>query len=94
MGVVDLDYWGKTKVVLFNHFSKDFVVHAGDQIAQLILERIETAQVKKVAALDDTNRGVGGFGSTGTKQHTQSFPSNEKKGAKKKNSISRRPESR
>ena len=66
-GVVDSDYRGEIKVVLFNHSAEDFAVQAGDRIAQLILERIETPQVKKVAALDDTDRGAGGFGSTGTK---------------------------
>ena len=66
-GVVDLDYWGEIKVLLFNHSAEDFAVQVGDRIAQLILERIETPQVKKVAALDDIDRGVGGFWSTGTK---------------------------
>ena len=42
-GVLDSDYRGKIKVVLFNHSAKDFIVQAGDQIAQLILERIETS---------------------------------------------------
>ena len=41
-GVVDSDYWGEIKVVLFNHSAEDFRVQAGDQIAQLILGRIET----------------------------------------------------
>ena len=54
VGVVDSDYRGKIKVVLFNHSAKDFAVQAGDRIAQLILERIETPQVKKLVALDDT----------------------------------------
>ena len=71
-GVVDSDYRGEIKVILFNHSAEDFAVQAGDRIAQLILEKIETPQVKKVAALDDTDRGAGGFGSTGTKQLTQS----------------------
>ena len=65
-GVVDSDYRGEIKVILFNHSAEDFVVQAGDRIAQLILKRIETPQVKKVAALDDTDRGARGFGSTGT----------------------------
>ena len=39
-GVVDLDYWGETKVVLFNHSAEDFKVQAGERIAQLILERL------------------------------------------------------
>ena len=41
-GVVDSDYRGEIKVILFNHSTEDFAVQAGDQIAQLILERIET----------------------------------------------------
>ena len=88
MGVVDSDYWGEIKVVLFNHSAEDFAVQAGDRIAQLILERIETPQVKKVAALDNTNRGARGFGSIGTKQLTQSSPAKDKKGTKKKNPLS------
>ena len=93
-GVVDSDYRGELKVVLFNHSAEDFAVQAGDRIAQLILERIETPQVKKVAALDDTDRGAGGFGSTGTKQLTQSSPATNKKGTKKKNPLSPAPGSR
>ena len=69
-GVVDSDYQGEIKVVLFNHSTKDFAVQAGDWIDQLILERIETPQVKKVAGLDDTNCGARGFGSTSTKPLT------------------------
>ena len=84
-GVVDSDYRGEIKVVLFNHCAEDFVVQAGDRIAQLILERIETPQVKNVVALDDTDRGARGFGSTGTKQLTQSSQAKDKKGTKKKN---------
>ena len=42
MGVVDSDYRGEIKVALFNHSAEDFIVQAGDRIAQLILERIET----------------------------------------------------
>ena len=90
-GVVDSDYRGEIKVILFNHSAEDFAVQAGDQIAQLILERIETPQVKKVAALDDTDRGAGGFGSTGTKQLTQSSQAKDKKGTKKKNPLSPSP---
>ena len=92
-GVVDSDYRGEIKVVLFNHSAEDFAVKAGDQIAQLILERIETPQVKKVAALDDTNCVAGGFGSTGTKQLTQSSPTKDKKSTKKKNPLSSSPRS-
>ena len=44
-GIVDSDYQGKIKVVLFNHFVEDFTIQAGDRVAQLILERIETPQI-------------------------------------------------
>ena len=90
-GVVDSDYQGEIKVVLFNHSVEDFKVQAGDQIAQLILERIETPLVKKVATLDDTNHGGGGFGSTGRKPIVQSPQQKDKKGQKKKNSLSPTP---
>ena len=92
--VVDLDYQGKIKVILFNHSAEDFAIQAGDRVAQLILERIKTPQVKKVATLDDTNHGAGGFGSTGTKQLTQSSQAKDKKGKKKKNLLSPSPRSR
>lgn len=64
-GVIDPDYRGNVGVVLFNHSSKDFVVNVGDRIAQLILERVATPDVKEVTELDDTERASGGFGSTG-----------------------------
>ena len=83
-GVVDSDHRGKIKVVLFNHSAEDFMVQGGDRIVQLILERIETPQVKKMVALDDTDRGAGGFGSAGTKQFTQSSQAKDKKGTKKR----------
>ena len=81
-------------MVLFNHSAEDFKVQAGDRIAQLILERIETPQVKKVATLDDTDRGAGGFGSTGIKPIVQSSQQKDKKGKKKKSSLSPTPGSR
>ena len=90
-GIVDSDYRGKIKVVLFNHSAEDFKVQAGDRVAQLILERIETPQVKKVATLDDTDRGAGGFGSTGIKPIVQSPQQKDKKGQKKKSSLSPTP---
>ena len=83
-GVVDLDYWGEIKVVFFNHSAKDFAIQGGDLIAQIILERIETPQVKKVVALNDTDHGARGLGSTGTKQLTQSLPSKEKRVQRKR----------
>lgn len=65
-GVIDADYRGEVKVVLFNHGENDFEVKAGDRIAQLVLERIVNAEIAVVKSLDETLRGAGGFGSTGT----------------------------
>ena len=67
VGVVDSNYWGEIKMISFNHSPEDFVVWACDRIAQLILERFETPQVKKVIVLDDIDHGIGGFGSIGAK---------------------------
>ena len=64
-GVIDADYRGPVKVLLFNHGEADFEVKEGDRIAQLVLERIFTPDVVEVAELDATVRGAGGFGSTG-----------------------------
>lgn len=64
-GVVDSDYTGEIKVILFNHGSSDFEVKKGDRIAQLIFEKIYNEYFIEVEELDDTVRGDGGFGSTG-----------------------------
>ncbi|KAI0483236.1 Deoxyuridine 5'-triphosphate nucleotidohydrolase [Xylariaceae sp. FL0804] len=65
-GVIDADYRGPVKVLLFNHHADaDFAVSQGDRVAQLVLERIYTPAVVCVAELDASVRGAGGFGSTG-----------------------------
>eukprot|EP01039_Chlorochromonas_danica_P005271 gene5271-5806_t len=64
-GVVDYDYRGNVGVVLFNHSDDDFQIKRGDRIAQLILERISMAEVEEAEELPSTERGAGGFGSTG-----------------------------
>lgn len=56
---------GEVKVLLLNHGVTDLHVRAGDRIAQLILEKIQAAEVREVTELTVTARGVGGFGSTG-----------------------------
>ena len=66
-GVIDEDYRGEVGVILFNFGEEDFEVAPGDRIAQLILERIATPDVEVVSDLDATDRGAGGFGSTGVK---------------------------
>ncbi|KAB1220577.1 Deoxyuridine 5'-triphosphate nucleotidohydrolase [Morella rubra] len=64
-GVIDADYRGPVKVILFNHSHFDFEVKEGDRVAQLIIEKIMTPEVTEVEDLDETVRGNGGFGSTG-----------------------------
>ncbi|KAI5701183.1 deoxyuridine 5'-triphosphate nucleotidohydrolase isoform X5 [Diaphorina citri] len=66
-GVIDEDYRGNVGVVLFNHSDQDFKVNKGDRIAQLICQRIEYPVLQEVTNLNNTERGAGGFGSTGTK---------------------------
>ncbi|XP_075132302.1 deoxyuridine 5'-triphosphate nucleotidohydrolase, mitochondrial isoform X1 [Leptodactylus fuscus] len=64
-GVVDEDYRGNVGVVLFNFGKEPFTVKKGDRVAQLICERIVYPDLEEVKVLDDTERGAGGFGSTG-----------------------------
>ena len=64
-GTVDSDYRGEMKVILINHGPRTFSVNPGDRIAQIVLAKVERAHYEEVVQLDDTARGVGGFGSTG-----------------------------
>ena len=64
-GVIDSDYRGELKVVLHNFGNADFEVKVGDRIAQLIIEVIATPKVVEVDELPSSDRGAGGFGSTG-----------------------------
>ncbi|TLD26259.1 deoxyuridine 5'-triphosphate nucleotidohydrolase [Venturia nashicola] len=64
-GVIDADYRGEVKVILFNFSDTNFAIKEGDRIAQLIVERIYTPEVVVVEKLEDSVRGAGGFGSTG-----------------------------
>ena len=66
-GTIDADYRGELKVILINLGNKTFVVERGTRIAQMVLCPVVKAKFKEVDNLDDTNRGVGGFGSTGLK---------------------------
>ena len=65
-GVVDADFRGGVGVILFNHGEEAFQVHCHDRIAQLIIEAIICPTPVEVASLEETVRGAGGFGSTGT----------------------------
>lgn len=64
-GTIDSDYRGELKVILINHGAEEFAIQRGDRIAQLVLAPVVRARWEEVAELDDTARGVGGFGSTG-----------------------------
>ena len=63
IGVINSDYQGKIGVALFNHSAKGFQAQVGDNIAQLIFEKIKSPTVQKVIVLSATNRGSGAFGS-------------------------------
>lgn len=67
IGLIDPDYRGELCVVLKNHGSSLFTVHPGDRIAQLMIIPIYRAELCEVDELDETERGEGGFGSTGIK---------------------------
>ena len=64
-GVIDSDYRGEVRVVLVNHGNESFRIAPGDRVAQLLVQRVERAAFTAVAEIDDTDRGGGGFGSTG-----------------------------
>lgn len=65
VGVIDSDYTGEIKVVLHNISGHDYTVNPGDRIAQLVFLPVAKAELEVVEELDETGRGVGGFGSTG-----------------------------
>lgn len=64
-GVIDSDYRGEIKIHLYNHGKNPVHIKRGDRIAQLLIQRHETPKFVEVETLDNTERGVGGFGHTG-----------------------------
>lgn len=64
-GTIDPDYRGELKVILWNAGDAVFRIERGDRIAQLVVTRFERVALEEVTRLDDTERGAGGFGSTG-----------------------------
>ena len=64
-GTIDADYRGEVKVILVNLSNEPFVVNPGERIAQMVVARYEKVEWQEVDVLDETERGVGGFGSTG-----------------------------
>ena len=66
-GTVDADYRGEVKVILVNLSGESFTVEPGERIAQMVFAAHATAEFEQVDSLDETQRGEGGFGSTGLK---------------------------
>lgn len=67
-GTIDADYRGEIKVVLINHGKEPFTIERGMRIAQMVVERYSSVEWEIAEDLEDTERGKGGFGSTGTVQ--------------------------
>ena len=64
-GTIDADYRGEVRVLLINHGAEPFTVEHGERIAQLVIAPVVQAEIVEVAELGDSERGAGGFGSTG-----------------------------
>ncbi len=67
VGVVDSDYRGEVCVGLVNNFDEDYTIQPGERIAQLVLTPVALFEIEECSSLDETERGTGGFGSTGKK---------------------------
>ena len=65
-GTIDADYRGEIKVILVNLSNEPFTINPGERIAQMVVARYERVEWEAVETLDETERGAGGFGSTGT----------------------------
>lgn len=66
-GTIDADYRGEIGVILVNLSNTDFIIEDGERVAQMVIAKYEQAEFKQVEILNETKRGTGGFGSTGTK---------------------------
>ena len=64
-GTIDSDFRGEVKIALINLGKKDFEIKTGERIAQIIVSKIEQLEIEEVQSLSQTDRGEGGFGSTG-----------------------------
>lgn len=64
-GTIDADYRGEIKVILVNLSNDEFSINPGERIAQMVVARYEKVEWDEVELLDETERGAGGFGSTG-----------------------------
>ena len=66
-GTIDADYRGEVKIILINHGNEDFIISRGMRIAQMVIAPVTQITWNTCESLDETARGVGGFGSTGVK---------------------------
>ena len=66
-GTIDADYRGEVGVILVNLSAEEFIIEDGERIAQMVIAKHEQAQWIEVEALENSERGAGGFGSTGVK---------------------------
>lgn len=66
-GTIDSDYRGEIGVILVNLSAETFVINNGERIAQLVFAKVEQAEWREIEVLNETDRGAGGFGSTGKK---------------------------
>ena len=66
-GTIDADYRGEIGVILINLSSENFLITSGDRIAQIVISKHEQVEIKEVKTIDQTERGIKGFGSTGLK---------------------------
>lgn len=66
-GTIDADYRGEVGVILINLSNEDFKIENGERIAQLVFAKVEQAEWENTEVLTETDRGTGGFGSTGVK---------------------------
>ncbi len=65
-GTIDSDYRGEVRVLLVNLSNEEQVINCGERVAQLVVAKVENARLSVVQELNDTQRGTGGFGHTGT----------------------------
>jgi dUTP pyrophosphatase len=67
VGVIDSDYRGEIKVGVINQIDKEYIIEPNERIAQMVIMPVKLPEIIEVDNLDETERGVGGFGSTGYK---------------------------
>ena len=71
-GTIDSDYRGEVLVLLINHGSETFFIERGDRIAQMVFTKVEQVKFEEVEALDKSDRGIRGYGSTGLSKNSES----------------------